>query len=49
MFSVEDESAVQRREKSMLLDLKGQRAAACNPLVMLMITSIVVVDNHALP
>jgi hypothetical protein len=51
MLSVENESAMECREKSMLLDLKGQRAAACNPLVMLMITPVtlvvVVIDNHA--
>ena len=51
MFSIEDESAVKGREKSMLLDLKGQRATACNPRVMLMLTPVVVVvvviDNHA--
>jgi hypothetical protein len=53
MFSVEDESAMKGRDKPMLLDMKGQRATACNPLVMLMITSVavvvvvVVVNNHA--
>jgi hypothetical protein len=50
MFSIEYESAMKRREKSMLLDLKGKRATARNPLVMLMITPvavvIVVIDNH---
>jgi hypothetical protein len=51
MFSVEYKSAV-KVEKSMLLDLKRQGAAACDPLVMLMITLIavvvVVVVNHSL-
>jgi hypothetical protein len=51
MFSIEYESAMKGREKPVLFDVKGQRAAACNPLVMLMVTPIAVVviliDNHA--